>query len=75
MELSIAAIIIGLILAFGSLAIQIGNVIDQGKEFVKGKQGLGRAILNVFLGQGLTMIAMAFGGLLVLLGLVGHFLL
>lgn len=75
MELSIAVLIIGLILAFGSLASQIGNVIDQGREFLKGKQGLGKTILNVILGQGLAMIIMAFGGLLAFLGLVGHFLL
>lgn len=75
MELSVMVIILGLILAFGSAIAWAVNFYLQGKSTFEGKQSLRSGAKKVLLGYGFIFLGVLLGVLLVLLGLVVHFLL
>ncbi len=74
METSVLAIVLGLVMIFGSAIAWVLNLYKQGRAAFKGEQSVKGGAKNIILGYGLTMIGIVLGTLLVLLGLVFKFL-
>jgi uncharacterized membrane protein YidH (DUF202 family) len=74
MEGSVIAIVLGLIIIFGSAVAFVLNLYRQGKKSFDGEQSVKSGAKNTILGYGLTVVGVALGILLVLIGLVFKFL-